>query len=92
MSAVNVINNTWGNGEPLHLRLNDQSSDYYRTLPDKPVEMHFNTPGHTFDDLTAMIIEQIRVASATHRNSREFKAFGSIRVEELSFIMPEKYS
>ena len=38
---------------------------------DKPVGMHFNTPGHTFDDLTVMIIEQMRVASVAHRKSRE---------------------
>ena len=56
---------------PLHLRLNGHRSDYYRRLPDKPVGMHFNTSGHTFDDLTIMIIEQMRVANATHRKNRE---------------------
>ena len=56
---------------PLHLRLNGHRSDYYRRLPDKLVEMHFNGPGHTFDDLTIMVIKQLNAASATCRKSRE---------------------
>ena len=35
---------------PLHLRLNGHRLDYYRRLPDN-VGMHFNSLGHTFDDL-----------------------------------------
>ena len=56
---------------PLHLRLNGHRLYYYQRLPDKPVGMHFNTPGDTFDDLTVMIIEQMHVASATHRKNWE---------------------
>ena len=41
---------------PLHLRLNGHRSDYYRKLCDKPVGIHFNIPGHTFGDLTIMVI------------------------------------
>ena len=49
---------------PLHLRMNGHRSNYYRKLPDKPVAEHFNTIGHTFEDLTVMVIEQIVADSA----------------------------
>ena len=56
---------------PLHLRMNGHRSDYYRKLPDKPVAMHFNTSGHTFNDATVMVIEQMGVANSTYRKNRE---------------------
>ena len=34
-------------------------SDYYRKLLDKTVAEHFNTLGHTFEDLTVTVIEEI---------------------------------
>ena len=55
---------------PLHLRMNGHRSDYYRKLADKPVAEHFNAIGHSFEDLTVMIIEQI-VASSARRKQRE---------------------
>ena len=38
---------------PLHLCMNGHRSDYYHKLSDKPVAEHFNTIGHSFEDLTA---------------------------------------
>ena len=55
---------------PLQLRMNGHRSDYYRKLPDKPVAEHFNTTGHSFEDLTVRIIEQI-VAGSARRKQRE---------------------
>ena len=56
---------------PLHLRMNGHRSDYYRKLSDKPVAEHFNTIGHTFDDLTVMVIEEMHAADSARRKHRE---------------------
>ena len=56
---------------PLHLRMNGHRSDYYRKLSDKPVAEHFNTIGHTFEDLTIMVIEQIHMTDSARRKQRE---------------------
>ena len=56
---------------PLHLRMNGHRSDYYRKLPDKPVAVHFNTMGHTFENLTVMVIEQLGWAPIERRKLRE---------------------
>ena len=57
---------------PLHLRMNGYGSDYYQRLPDKPVAKHFyDTPGHMFEDVSVMIIEQLRLAGRTRRKYRE---------------------
>ena len=56
---------------PLHLRMNGHRSDYYRKLPDKPVAVHFNTVGHTFENLTVMVIEQLGSAPTERRKVRE---------------------
>ena len=51
--------------------MNGRRSDYYRRLPDEPVVEYFNTSGHTFDDTTVMIIEQLRVANSAQRKHQE---------------------
>ena len=57
---------------PLHLRMNGHRSDYYRRLPDKPVAKHFySTPGHTFEDVSVMVIEQLRSDGCMRRKYRE---------------------
>ena len=57
---------------PLHLRINGHRSDYYRKLPDKPVAEYFNTTGHSFEDLTVMIIKQIVAGSAQQKQRESF--------------------
>ena len=57
---------------PLHLRMNGHRSDYYRKLSDKPVAEHFNTTGHSFEDLTVMVIEQIMADSARRKQRESF--------------------
>ena len=51
--------------------MNGHSSDYYRKLSDKPVTEHFNTTGHTLDDLTVMVIEQIHMADSVQQKQQE---------------------
>ena len=57
---------------PLHLRMNGHRSDYYHRLPDKPVAKHFfNTPDHTFEDATIMIIKRLHSANSMQQKYRE---------------------
>ena len=56
---------------PLHIRMNDHRSDYYRKLLDKSIADHFNTIGHTFEDLTIIVIEQLGSAPTKRRKLRE---------------------
>ena len=55
----------------LHLRMNGHRSDYNRKLPDKPVAVHFNSVGHTFNDLSILVIEQMWRDDSAHRKTRE---------------------
>ena len=57
---------------PLHVRINGHRSDYYRKIADKPVEKHFNTISHSFEDLTVTIIEQIMADSALQKQWKSF--------------------
>ena len=72
-----IYNKQWvGEMEyPLQLRMNGQRSHYYWKLSDKPVMEQFNTIGHTFDDLTVMVIEQIHMADSARQKHRQ--SFGS---------------
>ena len=57
---------------PLHLRTNGHRSDYCRRLPDKPVTKHFNDmPGHTFEDVSVMVIKQLQLAGCMRQKYRE---------------------
>ena len=56
---------------PLHLWVNGHRFEYYRKLPDKPVASHFNTLGHTFENLTIMVIEDLGSAPTERRKFRE---------------------
>ena len=50
--------------------MNGHRSDYYCKLSNKPVAEHFNTIGHSLEDLTVMVIEQI-MADSTQRKQQE---------------------
>ena len=56
---------------PLHLRINGHRSDFHRKLPDKPVAVHFNSPGHSFEDMTVMVIERMQLSDSAKRKLRE---------------------
>ena len=49
----------------LHLRTNGHRCNYYHKLSYKPVVEGFNTIGHTFKELTIMVIKQIHMANST---------------------------
>ena len=69
---------------PLHLGMNSYRSNYYRKLSDKPVAEHFNTTGHMFDDLTAMVIEQIHISDSVRR-----KQWESLQIHTLWTLAPD---
>ena len=56
---------------PLRLWMNGDRSYYYRKLPDKSVGVHFNTMGHTFEDLTVVVIEQLGSSPVERRKLSE---------------------
>ena len=51
---------TWERQNPLHIRLNGYRSDIRNKKLEKPVAAHFNTPGHSIDDLSIMVIERMK--------------------------------
>ena len=56
----------------LHLRMNGHRSDYHRRLPNKPVAKHFyNTPSHTFEDASVMVIDQLYSTGSMRQKYRE---------------------
>ena len=42
------------------------------SYPDKPVTEHFNMTGHSSDDLSMMVIEQIMAGSARRKQRESF--------------------
>ena len=63
--------------------MNGHRSDYYSKLSDKPVAEHFNMIGHSFEDLTVIIIEQT-IADFVRRKRRE-----SFRIRTLWTLAPD---
>ena len=51
--------------------MNGHQYDYNHKLPNQPVAVDFNTPGHTFNNLTVMVIQQLGSTTAAHRKHRE---------------------
>ena len=41
----------------LHIRLNGHRSDIMQRQTEKPVASHFNSPGHSLDDLKILVLE-----------------------------------
>ena len=64
--------------------MNGNRSDYYRKLPDKPVAVHFNTMGHTLEDLNVMVIDQLGSAPIERRKLTE-----SFRIHTLRSVAPQ---
>jgi len=54
---------------PLHIRLNGHRSDIRNKRLEKPVAAHFNTPGHSTDDLSIMVIEKMKSEDPDLRKS-----------------------
>ena len=56
---------------PLHICLNGHRSDIKNKNNEKPVAVHFNSPGHKLSDLTILVLEQMRSNSPDLRKLRE---------------------
>ena len=56
---------------PLHIRLNGHRSDIRNKKLEKPVAAHFNTPGHSINNLSIMVIERMKNEDPDLRKKRE---------------------
>ena len=54
--------------------------------PDKLVSVHFNMPGHTFDDMTIMVVEQMRVPNSSRKKCQE--SFWTHTLQSLNLHSP----
>ena len=58
----------------LHCRMNNHRADIiYKRIEDKPVATHFNTQGHSVEDLAVMVIERLWKDDPVLRKIRENK-------------------
>ena len=55
----------------LHDRLCEHIGDVRTKKLEKPVAKHFNQPGHSLSDMTATIIEKVKVNCVQYRKERE---------------------
>ena len=55
----------------LHIHMKGHQSDIKWNLPDKIIVAHFNTPGHSADDVMVMVIEQVLKNDAAYCKVRE---------------------
>ena len=55
----------------LHDRLCEHIGDIRTKKLEKPVAKHFNQPGHSLSDMTATIIEKVKVNCVQYRKERE---------------------
>ena len=56
---------------PLHIRLNGHRNDIAHKRTEKPVASHFNSPGHSLDDLRIAVLEVMRSFDESLRRRRE---------------------
>ena len=55
----------------LHVRMNGHSSDIKHRRLEKPVAEHFNSTGHSLEDLSIYVIEKIHREEAIFRKAKE---------------------
>ena len=55
----------------LHIRMNDHGSDIKRRCLEKPVASDFNSEGHSLEDLSIFVIEQIHKEEANFQKGKE---------------------
>ena len=63
--------------QALNERMNSHRTDI-RHKADKPVAIHFNTPGHTLEDLQVMVIEKLWRNDSVFRKIRENRWISSL--------------
>ena len=69
---------------PPHIRLNGHSSDIKNHREEKPVAAHFNSVGHSMEDLQIIIIEKIHREDVVHRRRKE-----SYWINSLQSMVPD---
>ena len=57
--------------QPLNERMNNHRADVRHNRTEKLVALHFNSPGHTLDDLRVMVIERLWKSDTVLRKIRE---------------------
>ena len=57
--------------QPLNERMNNHHADVRHNRTEKPVALHFNSPGHTLDDIQVMVIERLWKSDTVFRKIRE---------------------
>ena len=61
-------------GQALHCRMNNHRADIiHKKTEEKPVAAHFNTQGHSVEDMTVMVIEKLWKDDPVLRKIRENK-------------------
>ena len=71
-SATNVKKQYVGETEnALHVRMNGHCSDTNHRRLEKPDAKHFNSMGHSLEDLSIYIIEEIHREDAVFRKAKE---------------------
>ena len=68
----------------LHIRMNGHRSDIKHRRLEKPVAAHFNSEGHSLQDLSIFVIEQIHREEASYRRAKE-----SYWIQTLRSLAPE---
>ena len=71
----------------LHMRMNGHQSDIKHQHLKKPVAAHFNSEGHSLQDLSIFVIEQIHREEASYRRAKE-----SYWIQTLRSLAPEELS
>ena len=56
---------------PLHFRLSRHRSDIRNKKNEKPVAVHFNSPGHKLSDLITLVLEQMQSNNSNLHKHRE---------------------
>ena len=68
----------------LHVRMNGHRSDIKHRRLEKPVAKHFNSTGHSLEDLSIYVIEKIHREEANFRKAKE-----SHWIQTLRTLAPE---
>ena len=68
----------------LHIQMNGHRSDIKHQRLEKPVTAHFNSEGHSLQDLSISVIEQIHREEASYGRAKE-----SYWIQTLQSLAPE---
>ena len=72
----------------LHIRMNGHRSDIKNRRLEKPVAKHFNSVGHSLDDLSIFVVEKIHPEDASSRKAKESYWIRLLRLLAPGIIKP----